>query len=347
DSKDSQDTSISPDEGPKEELDVRPKPAFLESYCCLLDYVLAQGLVNLTESEIQGNLSHGDAFAKLSALLSTGWFMVQIIARGIQGLAISELETVTLSFTVLNIAAYLLWWDKPQRIRYPVRITWEPMVPTEVKPTSTGRYLAELVPRLCRELRDRVRADYDDIFVTNDDTSTRSRRRFVLFAPWYAFTFYTYQVGHLVRGMDHYTNPYGAKPVNMFRTGIAQKSFKDAAGSFLSVIIVGVVVGVLHFVAWNSQFPTIFLRIAWHTSAIVVLAVPVSSILTPLLIMLTSKGGRAREVLGNILTYAGAVGYAVARTVLIVLAIVIPLKYGFSESGYRDVDWLKFIPHIG
>ncbi|KAL0563221.1 hypothetical protein V5O48_018853, partial [Marasmius crinis-equi] len=144
--------------------DVQPKPPFLEPYSCLLEYVLAQGLVNITESEIQGNLSHGDIFAKLSALLSTGWFLMQTLARGIQGLSITELEAVTLSFTIFSIVAYALWWNKPQRVRYPVRVTWGPTRPKPAKRgPSSWKYFLYLLPRLWRELCDRIAADLDSL----------------------------------------------------------------------------------------------------------------------------------------------------------------------------------------
>jgi len=42
--------------------------------------------------------SKGDALSKGIAILQTGWFILQCIARKIQGLAVTELEVVTLAF---------------------------------------------------------------------------------------------------------------------------------------------------------------------------------------------------------------------------------------------------------
>ncbi|KAF9255197.1 hypothetical protein L218DRAFT_844946, partial [Marasmius fiardii PR-910] len=53
------------------------------------------------------------------ALFQTVWLIVQISGRGWHNLYITEIEALTLGFTVLNVVAYIVWWDKPQRVRYP------------------------------------------------------------------------------------------------------------------------------------------------------------------------------------------------------------------------------------
>jgi len=57
---------------------------------------------------------------------------MQCIARGVQGLPITELELATIVFAGLNFVIYLLWWDKPLNLRcgvrvYKKRITDEPV----------------------------------------------------------------------------------------------------------------------------------------------------------------------------------------------------------------------------
>ena len=66
--------------------------------------------------------SKGDALSKIIAILQTTWFIVQCIARGQQGLAITELELVTLALASLNAATFAIWWDKPLGVREPVKI---------------------------------------------------------------------------------------------------------------------------------------------------------------------------------------------------------------------------------
>ncbi|KAL0574596.1 hypothetical protein V5O48_007363 [Marasmius crinis-equi] len=154
------------------DLPVREKPQFLEPYSCLLEYVLDRGLINLPESEIKGNINRGDIVAKLSAIFSTGWFWVQIAARAAQGLLITEIEVVTLIFTVLSFAGYLLWLDKPQRVRFPVRVTWECTPPKEAKRHST------------RDIRRRILANLDEMIGNTPTVPSRQAIRFwLLIAP--------------------------------------------------------------------------------------------------------------------------------------------------------------------
>lgn len=63
--------------------------------------------------------SKGDALSKGIAILQTGWFILQCIARKIQGLPVTELEVVTLAFAALNFAVYAFWWNKPLDVRVP------------------------------------------------------------------------------------------------------------------------------------------------------------------------------------------------------------------------------------
>jgi len=66
--------------------------------------------------------SKGDAISKGLVLLQTTWFVVQFIARGVQGLPVLGLELVTVAFATLNLIIYLLWWDKPQNVKRGVRV---------------------------------------------------------------------------------------------------------------------------------------------------------------------------------------------------------------------------------
>ncbi|KAH9957224.1 hypothetical protein BC827DRAFT_1270426 [Russula dissimulans] len=75
----------------------------------------------ISKSEIQDK-SKGDFISKAVVLLQTSWFVMQCIARGVQGLPITELELATIAFAGLNFVLYLLWWDKPLNVQYGVRV---------------------------------------------------------------------------------------------------------------------------------------------------------------------------------------------------------------------------------
>ena len=83
---------------------------------------LQNGEIDITKDAIKDK-SKGDILSKGFAILQTGWFILQCIARKIQRLPITELEVVTLGFAILNFATYWLWWNKPLDVQdpFPVR----------------------------------------------------------------------------------------------------------------------------------------------------------------------------------------------------------------------------------
>ena len=68
--------------------------------------------INIDAEEIKDK-SKGDLLSKTIAILQTTWFIIQCIARGAQGLALTELELVTIALASLNAITYFFWWDKP------------------------------------------------------------------------------------------------------------------------------------------------------------------------------------------------------------------------------------------
>lgn len=87
------------------------------------DYLRA-GRINfptISEDEINDR-SKGDALSKGIALLQLTWFIIQIMTRATQGLAISELELSTAALAGLKSVMYIFWWCKPRDVRFPVVI---------------------------------------------------------------------------------------------------------------------------------------------------------------------------------------------------------------------------------
>ncbi|CCA76285.1 hypothetical protein PIIN_10280, partial [Serendipita indica DSM 11827] len=52
----------------------------------------------------------------------TLWFIAQCIARKVSKLPLTELEVITLGHTLLTVAIYIAWWDKPYRVTFPMRV---------------------------------------------------------------------------------------------------------------------------------------------------------------------------------------------------------------------------------
>ncbi|KAF9460305.1 hypothetical protein BDZ94DRAFT_1137939, partial [Collybia nuda] len=80
--------------------------------------VSARAIYDVDIEEIEDH-SKGDEISKGLALLQTGWFILQCIARARQHLPLTELEIVTLAFAALNVVIRVIWWEKPLDVRYP------------------------------------------------------------------------------------------------------------------------------------------------------------------------------------------------------------------------------------
>ncbi|KZP06529.1 hypothetical protein FIBSPDRAFT_804847, partial [Athelia psychrophila] len=78
----------------------------------ILKLVQSRSLVPPTSDEL-GDKSKSDALSKTIAVLQTLWFVAQCIARRIGNLAITNLEIMTLAYTVITVAMYAAWWHKP------------------------------------------------------------------------------------------------------------------------------------------------------------------------------------------------------------------------------------------
>jgi len=75
----------------------------------------------VSKAEIEDKIK-GDTIAKVAVIMQTSWFVMQCIARVVQGLPITELELVTVAFATLNFVLYMLWWHKPQNVQRGVRV---------------------------------------------------------------------------------------------------------------------------------------------------------------------------------------------------------------------------------
>jgi len=76
---------------------------------------------DITPAQINDR-SKGDGLSKLLAILQSSWFIAQCIARGVQGLALTELELVTLAMASLNAITFVFWWNKPLSVQEPVHV---------------------------------------------------------------------------------------------------------------------------------------------------------------------------------------------------------------------------------
>lgn len=80
----------------------------------------------ISEKDIEDR-SKSDSLTKILVVGQTTWFILQVLARRIQGLVTTELEIATLAFAALNAAMYFFWWNKPFDVQISLLVTVLPM----------------------------------------------------------------------------------------------------------------------------------------------------------------------------------------------------------------------------
>ena len=95
----------------------------------ILDYETLRRLIKknanfkvlISENEIEDK-AKGDFLTKTIAVFQVSWFVAQCVARFVQGLAVTELEVVTLALASLNGIMCAFWWSKPLGLRVPFKV---------------------------------------------------------------------------------------------------------------------------------------------------------------------------------------------------------------------------------
>ncbi|KZP21836.1 hypothetical protein FIBSPDRAFT_1043933 [Athelia psychrophila] len=99
-------------------------PLYPLSPANVLELVARGHLVPPTADEISDK-SKGDWLSKGVAISQTAWFVVQCITRHVHGLPVTRLEVMTLAYTVITVAMYVVWWKKPLNVQCAVRVPKE------------------------------------------------------------------------------------------------------------------------------------------------------------------------------------------------------------------------------
>ncbi|KAL0573513.1 hypothetical protein V5O48_008443 [Marasmius crinis-equi] len=238
-----------------------------EEYSCLLHYLLEKRLVDISESEIAGTLNHGDFVAKIVALFQTTWFISKIVGRKAQNLFITEFEVVALSCTCLSLVAYLCWWHKPQRVRYPHRVVI-PKTPAVQPHLKKAVSLRTWMRGEFDAFRRRVHADYKYIGPTN-----RHWAVMVLLVPCYSVSFFARQILTLLNG----DGARRAVPDYLFSCDIT--GYSTPRGIYWSLYGISVLVGALHICRWSSP-TSLWAQFAWRTNTVLVIVLPILLVAT-------------------------------------------------------------------
>jgi hypothetical protein len=320
----------------------------------------------ITKEEI-ADRSKGDYLSKTIVLFQTTWFVGQCIARGAYGLALTELELVTVAFASLTGVIYYFWWDKPLDVHCSIpvhrlnchekiegieneeigsRITFPPEVSNQeiregdkvvVNPNPLPSTLIQANtstpnPALPRTQR----------FQSFRRNACQKYRTF--FGLGYAFIF-----SPLKRVFVDMVNceTLGDKTILRVPTFYSPPDENDDNCKIaIFALCVATVFGAIHCIAWSFHFATSQERWAWRISAILVSGLPSFSITSMILCLVLEKEGdetvwsRGPIYLQGVINYL----YVTARITLLVLPFI--ALRALPPGAYVEINWVGILPHI-
>jgi len=216
----------------------------------------------LSKAEIEDK-SKGDTISKGVVILQTGWFVTQCVARGAQGLPITELELATVAFAALNFVIYVLWRDKPQNVQRGVRVYKKRMTEESVDDGS-----AEATVGFWGALRDAL-SEIPSAIVRGPDLPGLTH------LPWLNRVFFwpiVKPVAVLISG-DGADGDRVRVRVNTF-----YPSRWVASSEMFSVFLVATITvafGAIHCIGWSFDFPSNIERTLWRVASLSITGVPI------------------------------------------------------------------------
>ncbi|ESK86861.1 hypothetical protein Moror_3449 [Moniliophthora roreri MCA 2997] len=313
------------------------------AYSCLLECLVDQGHLYITKAEIKDR-SHADTtLSKVIVIIQTGWFILQCIVRAIKGLAVTELEIVTLAFAFLNFITCSLWWYKPLGVQYPIRVQLPLDTPTESLATldsveSTSAIIDGLIAIWSFFVSDFYET-FDYLFNTDFYV--------IAFIPFYPFLFFLLKFIQICIGLN--------KDDGSSRFSSRLK--RDPPQLFIACYLIAVSFGALHCIAWFFNFPTKTEQLQWRITSLSVTFLPLVlgffhayldgvelGIIGRCLGWFKQQVGGS-NIISLSLCFVLALAYIVARIFLIVIALMALRKP--DPTALHAIQWTNFIPHIG
>ncbi|PVF91969.1 hypothetical protein CPB86DRAFT_830297 [Serendipita vermifera] len=237
-------------------------------------------------------------------------------------LPLSELEVVTLAYTILSIAIYTVWWDKPRNIDRPIRV-----------------YIA----------KDVVQETMAEALRSQDPKGDWTDSLCILFGSLVP--------GNLRRTGDHPLA--GMTSVPMFYSGKPNNRREMLPSVFVSSGS-GAVFGAIHCLAWSYSFSSSIDQLLWRVSTIVMIAIPALAFVTGAIAILDDKLERIEkswptrflaylvDTIGAgllcIVVFIGPFLYLAARVVSFLLAF--KTLASLPNAAFHTIPWTKWIPHI-
>ena len=328
--------------------------------------------LRITEEEITQR-SKGDVLSKVIFILQSTWFIVQCIARRVQGLSLTQLELTTLALASLNGITFIMWWDKPLGAQTLVRVYLKRKLTDAERNVEgvsdlftgalypdqqlqRGPFRSELVAGIPKLFEGIVTTIHDIILCQSEANIfvawlIRLPVAFVklLLFPIIAFGFaISSTIGDLALGQST-SFPADATHVPTFY--VPRHRYPKFLHALL-LIALGSIFGAIHCAGWNFPFLTYAERKLWHIASLAVTIIPIAALpfavivltILKLLLPILKFSVDVDGPLPTFIYFISTLTYASARLVLLGLALAL-LRH-LPPSVYTAVDWTRFYPHV-
>lgn len=339
----------------------------------------------VTEKRIK-DMSKGDLLSKGFALWQTAWFVLQIIARAIERLPITELEITTLAYAVLNVITYALWWNKPLGVEQPFPVLRR--IPPISASTKSEELQSELKPSdepssSAPKTLDPMRDEKEDLAETDPGDSIGSApysetSSLALINPQHSpdepSLSHPRSVAESVRRGWSYLSSF-PEPIWDFVTSIfdAISTFLDGdielqegdkrvptfyrgvTGSggvedpaFWTGFIITTIFGAIHCIAWSFHFPTHAEQLIWRVSSLVITCFAASEILLLFIgIAIQAVFDSVQDTIDFLTNIVVGVVVSLYVAARVALLVLALIELRALPPGaYETVYWTAFIPHI-
>ncbi|KDR73310.1 hypothetical protein GALMADRAFT_72785 [Galerina marginata CBS 339.88] len=308
---------------------------------------------HVKEEEIKDR-SKTDGLSKALVIVQTTWFIAHCVERMVRGLAITELELVTVAFAALNIIMYAFWRSKPFDVHTTIPVyliqSDSTNAPASVNSTEERRLNSpESSPALASP-----RTGIFRVF-------SRPNLWNLIHGAWHIacsllFDWPIRGIFALIRRIGEIwgNDMTGEGHTRTFSVYSASEIIQSRAYGCLmwALPFVGILFGTIHCVGWNFSFPSDRECNFWRFCSATITIVPGVGLVEMIIgkLDIEEEGGfdsfllsQPSEV-GLMLTIVMLPLYLFARLAILVQALM--LLRNPQIEALMTVEWTSFIPHI-
>ena len=283
-------------------------------------------LTDITEEDILDRAA-SSSLSKALLIVQVAWFCTNCASRLFQSLPLSLLEVSTAAHAFCTLLTYFVWWEKPINVA----------APTLLRQKEAREVYALL--KCSRDEYDKAlevaqkRAAGDSSTPTGPNIS----EKIVLAAE----------------ALQHLPTPkqppiplrFNNRDRMLVPGDLNDKSFKEDLSIPITMAISPILYGVVHFLAWNDQFPTPLEQLLWHVSSLVVTC---SGLVEVFAILILEWLGSRYDFLPELFIFSLAVVTPLAHVLASGFLIVESVRQllFLDAAAYQLPSWSNYWPHF-